>query len=80
MSYRHRAKRTAQACAIFAAAVAGICAGLDTDTLMKQAANYQPWLVETRRTLHSNPELMYEEHETSAFIRKALDKMNIVYR
>ena len=77
MSSRHRA---AQAIAFLVAAYAGICAGVDTGTAKQYAAEYQPWLVDTRRALHSKPELMYEEYETSGFIRKALDKMKIDYR
>ncbi len=77
MSNRHRA---AKAIAFFVAAHAGICAGLDAGTAKQYAADFQPWLVDTRRALHSKPELMYEEHETSEFIRKALDKMTIDYR
>ena len=77
MSNRHRA---VQAIALLIAAHAGICAGLDASTAKQYAAEYQPWLVDTRRALHSKPELMYEEYETSEFIRKALDKMKINYR
>ncbi len=77
MSNRHR---TAQAIAFLVIAHAGICAGLDADTVKQYAAQYQPWLVDTRRALHSKPELMYEEYETSEFIREALDKMKIDYR
>ncbi len=38
-----------------------------------------PWLVQTRRALHAMPELMFREHNTSAYIRAALDDMGIPY-
>ena len=45
-----------------------------------EASRLQPWLVDTRRALHQMPELMYEEQETSNYIRRALDNMLIGYR
>ena len=45
-----------------------------------EASRIQPWLVETRRALHEVPELMYEELETSRYIRNALDALGISYR
>ncbi|KAL2462591.1 IAA-amino acid hydrolase ILR1-like 4 [Forsythia ovata] len=38
------------------------------------------WMVGIRRKLHENPELGYEEFETSKLIRKELDKMGISYK
>ena len=35
--------------------------------------------VETRRHLHRNPELSFEEYNTSAFVKSELDKLNIPY-
>lgn len=78
MSYRHCAIRVAQAFLIVS--IAGVRAELNVGALKQHAAKIQPWLVETRRALHSQPELMYEEYETSNFIREALDNMNIEYR
>ena len=54
--------------------------GLIVDDIKQDAAAYQPWLVDTRRALHAQPELMFQELETSKYIRKALDKMKIQYR
>lgn len=45
-----------------------------------EASRIQPWLVETRRALHEMPELLYEEVETSQYIRNALDELQISYR
>lgn len=38
------------------------------------------WMVGIRRKIHENPELGYEEFETSKLIRAELDKMGISYR
>lgn len=37
-------------------------------------------MVSTRRKIHENPELGYEESETSKIIRAQLDKMGIKYK
>ncbi|PWA94912.1 IAA-amino acid hydrolase ILR1-like 4 [Artemisia annua] len=38
------------------------------------------YMVSIRRTLHENPELGYQEYETSKLIRNELDKLGIEYR
>ncbi|XP_058180867.1 IAA-amino acid hydrolase ILR1-like 4 [Rhododendron vialii] len=38
------------------------------------------WIVGVRRKIHENPELGYEEFETSKLIRSELDKMGIPYK
>ncbi|KAI5422728.1 variant 2, IAA-amino acid hydrolase ILR1-like 1, partial [Lathyrus oleraceus] len=38
------------------------------------------WMVSIRRKLHENPELGYQEFETSKLIRSELDKMGIPYK
>lgn len=38
------------------------------------------WMVGIRREIHENPELGYEEFETSKLIRAELDKMGIAYK
>ncbi|KAK4772107.1 hypothetical protein SAY86_013882 [Trapa natans] len=38
------------------------------------------WMVGIRRKIHENPELGYEEFETSRLIRSELDKMGIPYK
>jgi hypothetical protein len=40
----------------------------------------EPWLIKTRRDLHRIPELGFQEHLTSKYIRKALEAMNITYQ
>ena len=43
------------------------------------AATEHDFLVTTRRDLHRNPELMYNERETSAYIQKSLAAMKIAF-
>ncbi|CAK8560282.1 unnamed protein product [Lathyrus sativus] len=38
------------------------------------------WMISIRRKIHENPELGYEEFETSEVIRSELDKMDIAYK
>lgn len=38
------------------------------------------WMVNIRRKIHENPELGYEEFETSKLIRAELDKLGITYK
>ena len=47
---------------------------------LKESSKDEDWLVSTRRELHQWPELMYEEHNTSAFIRRVLDDLQIPYK
>ena len=58
------------------------CAAFDASLseLREEAASIQPWLLELRRELHQSPELMYQEFNTSAFIRQKLDELGIPYR
>ncbi len=37
----------------------------------------QPWLVETRRAIHMEPELGFEEHKTSSLVAEALEGFGI---
>lgn len=80
MPTNKHARRSIQVTLFLLSNTALYCLGLEISKLKEDAAERQPWLVKTRRALHQIPELMYEEFETSKFIRGALDEMEIQYR
>jgi len=45
-----------------------------------QKSDVFDWMVSIRRKLHENPELGFEEFETSRVIREELDKLGIRYK
>lgn len=49
------------------------------DEIRSQATNMTDFLIQTRRTLHRHPELMYQEEFTSATIQSLLTQMGIPY-
>jgi len=51
---------------------------LPTD-ILAEAQSIQPWIVDIRRQLHKNPELMYEEFETSKLVQKNLTELGISF-
>jgi IAA-amino acid hydrolase len=50
-----------------------------TQQLLSSAQEDKDWLISIRRQIHENPELKFEEHNTSALIRKELDRLAIPY-
>ncbi len=46
-------------------------------SLQSRARAIQPEIVGLRRTLHANPELAFEEYETSALVQRELEAMGI---
>ena len=44
---------------------------------LQRATELQSRLIEIRRTIHANPELAFEEHETSALAKQTLDELGI---
>lgn len=49
------------------------------DQLLSSAQQEKDWLVSIRRQIHENPELLFQEHNTSALIRQHLDQLSIPY-
>lgn len=47
--------------------------------LLSAAQHDKPWLVSIRRQIHENPELKFQEYNTSALVRQELDKLGISY-
>ncbi|KAF8040514.1 hypothetical protein BT93_B2670 [Corymbia citriodora subsp. variegata] len=43
-------------------------------------ASLSDWMKKIRREIHENPELAHEEFETSALIRRELDRLGVTYR
>lgn len=52
---------------------------MDTAELKRRAEALGPWLIETRRDFHQNPELGGNEMRTSRRIKELLDEMGIPY-
>lgn len=49
-------------------------------TTVEHATSIYEWMVETRRHIHRNPELSFQEHETCAFICRELTSMGIEHK
>lgn len=47
--------------------------------ILNSAKKDRDWLVSIRRKIHENPELGFEEYNTSSIIRSELDKLGIPY-
>ncbi|XAR52117.1 hypothetical protein NMG60_11020024 [Bertholletia excelsa] len=48
-------------------------------SILSSARKDKDWLVSIRRNIHENPELRFEERNTSALIRRELDRLGISY-
>lgn len=47
--------------------------------ILNSAQEHKDWLVSIRRKIHENPELRFQEFNTSALIRSHLDDLGIFY-
>lgn len=47
--------------------------------ILSAAQQDKEWLVSIRRQIHENPELRFEEYNTSALLRTQLDQLGISY-
>ena len=45
---------------------------MEISEIASQSKEIHQWIVDKRRTIHRNPELMYEEFETSRLIQNTL--------
>ena len=53
---------------------------MHTDQLITEAQGIRDWVVQRRRQLHRQPELMYEEVRTSHLVRETLEESGIPFR
>ena len=53
---------------------------MEISEIASQSKEIHQWIVDKRRTIHRNPELMYEEFETSRLIQNTLKDLKIPYR
>lgn len=50
---------------------------MNADQLKEKARDYHSWVIDIRRHLHQNPEVSYQEHETTRYILSKLEDLGI---
>lgn len=55
------------------------CSAAEVLSFARRPENLR-WLAGVRRRIHENPELAFEEYETSRLVREELDEMEVSYR
>jgi IAA-amino acid hydrolase len=53
---------------------------METSKILSESNKIKSWIIEKRRKIHMNPELMYEEFETSKLVQKTLKELNIPFQ
>jgi len=48
--------------------------------IVTQSKEIHDWIVDKRRIIHRNPELMYEEFETSKLVQDTLSELDINFQ
>ena len=61
-------------------ALASACTAAVSTDLLAAARDLMPWMVPVRRELHQYPELLFELYNTSAIVRRHLDKLGVKYQ
>ena len=54
-------------------------ASMSLNELVKDAQAIKSWIIDLRRTIHQNPELMYEEVETSRLVQTTLTELQVPF-
>ncbi|KAG0455135.1 hypothetical protein HPP92_024427 [Vanilla planifolia] len=67
-------------CAHAGIVVGASVSGSERFLQMSKESEFFEWMVDIRRRIHLNPELGYEEFQTSELVRKELDRMGISYK
>ncbi len=49
------------------------------DRIKELSKNIQQQVVAHRQYLHANPELSFQEHNTSSYVKKTLDELGVSY-